>query len=196
MGKNRRHGKAGILSNLDYKKLSDVIDVPAHSLIFSILRYTGERIGAVVQLEVLDCYENPIRAIPRDTILFKGHTRKQAGGQKAETHEVPISEALGLALSKYQPPKYGYLFPSPKNPGRHITTSSCDKWLRKACIKAGLDRKGISLHSFRRTLATSLHEQGVSTVTIQKITGHKSIKSLQHYIDVDDKTKRAAIELL
>ncbi len=196
MAKNRRCGQAGILSNLDYEKLYNAIKNESHSLILTILRYTGERIGAVVQLEVLDAYQTPYRSIPRSDILFKAHTRKQAGGRKADTHEVPICRALGLALSRYKPPEFGYLFPSPINPERHVTTSSCDKWFRRACTNAGLAQRGLSLHSPRRTLATQLHEQGVPLATIKSITGHKSISSLQRYIDVDDRSRKAAIELL
>ncbi len=174
----------------------EAINNPTHLLILSLLRYTGERIGAVVQVEVMDVYANPFVSKPRPTILYKSHTRKQSGGTAADSHEVPVSRALHLELARYKPPKYGYLFPSPQNLERHISVSNCDKWFRRGLRKAGLDRRGFSLHSPRRTLATKLSEEGVPLSTIRSITGHQSLSSLQRYIDVDDRSKKAAVELL
>ena len=109
---------------------------------------------------------------------------------------MPISRALHNELARYKPPKYGYLFPSPVNHQRHISVSACDKWYRRGLKRAGLERRGFSLHSPRRTLATKLSEEGVALQTIRSITGHKSLSSLQRYIDVDDNSKKAALELL
>jgi integrase/recombinase XerD len=196
MAKQKRFGQAEIFSNLDYHKLHEAINNPTHLLILSLLRYTGERIGAVTQLEVMDVYVNPFLSRPRETILYKSHTRKQAAGKKASTHEVPVSRALHNDLARYKPPKYGYLFPSPINPESHISVSACDKWFRRGLRNAGLERRGFSLHSPRRTLATRLSEEGVALQTIRSITGHQSLSSLQRYIDVADKSKKAAVELL
>jgi integrase/recombinase XerD len=196
MAKNKGFGQAEIFSNTDYSKLYDAINNSTHLLILSLLRYTGERVGAVVQLGVMDVYRNPFISEPRQTILYKAYTRKQAGGVVADTHEVPVSRALHNELARYKPPKYGYLFPSPRDESRHVTTSNCDKWFRRGLRKAGLNRRGFSLHSPRRTLATRLSEEGVPLQTIRSITGHKTLSSLQRYIDVEDRSKKAAVELL
>lgn len=196
MAKQKRFGQAEIFSNLDYHKLYEAINNPTHLLILSLLRYTGERIGAVVQVEVMDVYENPFLSKPRSTILYKAHTRKQSAGKKALTHEVPVSRALHADLARYKPPRYGYLFPSPVDPEKPISVSACDKWFRRGLKKAGLDRRGFSLHSPRRSLATKLSEEGVALQTIRSITGHQSLRSLQRYIDVEDKSKQAAVELI
>lgn len=55
---------AAILSNLDYQKIYNASNNSTHELIFSILRYTGERIGAVLKLDVMNVYANPFKSVP------------------------------------------------------------------------------------------------------------------------------------
>jgi integrase/recombinase XerD len=196
MAKQNGFGQAAILSNLDYQKIYDASNNSTHELIFSILRYTGERIGAVLKLDVMNVYANPFKSIPRTEIIFPKRTRKQSPDGNTITREVPICSNLAVDLERYQPPLNGWLFPSPRNAEKHITHTAFDAWLRSSCEKAGVGRKGISTHSPRRTFITRLAEQGVPTRTIQHISGHKSLASLQRYIEVSPDAVKAAVELL
>ena len=47
--------------------------------------------------------------------------------------------------------------------------------------KAGLTDKKISNHSVRRTMCTTLLQEGVAPNIIAQLSGHKNIASLQHY---------------
>ena len=47
--------------------------------------------------------------------------------------------------------------------------------------KAGLEHKKLSNHSVRRTMCTTLLQQGVAPNIIAQLSGHKNIGSLQHY---------------
>jgi integrase/recombinase XerD len=196
MAKVKRCGQADILSSIDYQKLYKVANNSTCELIMSILRYTGERAGAVLQLDVMNVYENPYRSIPRKTIIFPASIRKRSPNGESHTREVPISRNLGAELAGYPPPRQGFLFPSPKNPERPLTLRSFDEWLRRCCTRAGLERRGISTHSFRRTFITELSEKGVPIRTIQSLTGHSSLNTLQRYVDVSEDSKRGAVELL
>ncbi|MEM1307929.1 MAG: tyrosine-type recombinase/integrase [Cyanobacteria bacterium P01_H01_bin.153] len=42
----------------------------------------------------------------------------------------------------------------------------------------------MSLHSFRRSQATHLHQAGVPLRAIQRITGYKSLSALERYLDI------------
>ena len=64
-----------------------------------------------------------------------------------------------------------------------LSSQSFDKELRKVCDWNGLS--GISSHSFRRTQLTELYRDGWSLREIQHISGHRSLQSLQEYLDVD-----------
>jgi len=67
---------------------------------------------------------------------------------------------------------------------KSISTQSVDQHFRKTFDWIGID--GASTHSFRRTRLTRLHvDEGWSLREIMDISGHKSIVSLQQYLDTD-----------
>jgi integrase len=51
----------------------------------------------------------------------------------------------------------------------------------------------VSTHSFRRSLATAAVRRGVPLHVVQRITGHKSLGSLGHYLEADESEVLAAI---
>ncbi|MEX6779841.1 tyrosine-type recombinase/integrase, partial [Limnospira fusiformis] len=75
-----------------------------------------------------------------------------------------------------------------------VTVQAIDKFHRSAIARLGLESEGYSLHSYRRTFITKLYNKGVNTRTIMAITGHKSMSSLQRYIDADPQKIRDAID--
>ena len=68
------------------------------------------------------------------------------------------------------------------------------KILRAATERVGI--VGVSTHSFRRTALTRLHQQGVPLRIIQEISGHKSLATLQKYLEVTEEEKENALGLL
>ena len=95
-----------------------------------------------------------------------------------------VSRATALGLEPSEPLFFNQ---SPTESGqpirRPLSTQSFDKELRKVCDWNRLS--GISSHSFRRTQLTELYRDGWSLREIQHISGHKSLQSLQEYLDVD-----------
>ena len=197
MGKNNRHGQAEILSASDCDRIRRSIISKHHLLFWDIARYTGERWGAICQLKVSDVFQDALASEPNSEITFRKSTRKASPSGKQETRQCPVHPELARLLKAYQPKKDGYLFPSTGFNGGHIKFNSCDKWLRGAVIRAGLGHRGISTHSTRRSFITILYyDRGVDIKTLQAITGHSDLKSLQRYIEVSDDRKVAAIALL
>lgn len=195
MPKINGSGKAKILSDAELSRIRKQLTQPSHRLLFDILRFTGERIGAVVQLQRLDVFDAAGK--PREYITFRGSTRKAAAGKKAKTRQLVIHPILKESLEGFEINKdSSWLFPARGNNETHITRQGADDILRRACDKAGLGGAGISLHSFRRTLITRLHERGVGIGTIKAISGHASLRSIQEYIDVSDEQVKSAITLL
>ena len=187
--KNNRHGQSTPISKELYKTLRNGLQLERERLILDIAYYTGERWGAIVQLQVTDCFMPDGQA--REFITFRSRTRKGK-----ETRQCPMAEGLRLRLPCYSPPKDGWLFPSPY-PGkedRHITFRAASLAFGKALEKCGLEEAGISTHGTRHGFITSLHEAGFSVATIQAITGHKSLSSLQRYVHVDKESQLKAIE--
>lgn len=193
MAKNNRHGQAAILTNADFAKIRKSFRSEHHRLIFDIARWTGERWGAIVQLQVGDVYENPVLSLPRAEITFTARTRKAAPGGQRKTRQCPVHPELQAILAAYDPPLSGYLFPSGQG---HISWSAADKAFRSAIVKAGLSTRGISTHSTRRSFITALSRLGIDVKTLQAITGHQDVKALLRYVEVDPDTVKRAIALL
>jgi integrase/recombinase XerD len=196
MAKNNRFGTSALISQADMVSLRKAINNPMHRLFLEIAWWTGERFGAIRQLQVKDCYLNPERSTPREEMTFRSSTRKADIRGKQSTRQVLIHSTCQEILRSYQPPLSGYLFPSPVNANKPMGFSACDKFLRAALIRCGLDTKGVSSHSFRRSFITRLSEQGTDPRVIQAITGHRDPKSLYGYIDVSPARMKNAIARL
>lgn len=194
--KNKGHGKAEILTNQEFEKIYSAFKSKHHKLIWQILRYTGERISAVLQLKVSDVYLEQTNSIPHNEITFRASTRKALPTGQRTTRQLAISRALASELHSYYPSGCGWLFPSSKDHDRHITRQSYDEAFRMSLVKCGLNRRGFSLHSPRRKLITRLSQAGYPLATIQQITGHKSIQTLQEYIDVSPAEVAKVLETL
>ena len=69
------------------------------------------------------------------------------------------------------------------NTGRPITAGSIRAFLRKYGINAGI-QKPVSPHTFRRTCATHLLQQGMDIRYIQKLLGHRHLRTTQAYTKV------------
>jgi integrase/recombinase XerD len=173
-----RHGQSEIIDKGTYSKIRAAFLEESHRLLFDIAYYTGERWGAIVQLQVSDVFDE--RGKPRAAIVYRKSTRKDN-----QTREVPVSDELRRRLVGYSIPAGVWLFPGGIE-GRNITIRAIDEAFRRALDRAGLSGLGYSTHSTRRGFITALDRAGISIRTIQKLTGHASIASVQRYIEVSD----------
>lgn len=69
------------------------------------------------------------------------------------------------------------------NTGSSITAGAIRAFLRKYGINAGI-RKPVSPHTFRRTCATHLLQQGMDIRYIQALLGHRHLRTTQAYTKV------------
>ncbi len=65
--------------------------------------------------------------------------------------------------------------------------SNVNKTLQRLALRAGLQKR-ISFHTARHTNATLLIYNGVNITTVQKLLGHKSVKTTQLYASIMDRT--------
>lgn len=182
MPKDKRRGQAAVLSNEEFSKIRRQTISQKYRLLMDIAWYTGERYGAIIQLQISDVYDSLGKV--RDFITFRASTRKKRPDGTAETRQVPIHATLKENLQAYKPDDSSpWLFPN-RTGDKNITLRNVTSILMRAVDKADLASKGISTHSFRRSFITKLHNKGISPVTIKRITGHRDMKSLERYIDV------------
>jgi integrase/recombinase XerD len=189
--KNSRSGQAAILSDAEYSKLRRNIKTAKYKLLLDLAWYTGERWGALVQMQINDVYYPDGK--PRTTITFRASTRKKRPDGSSDTRQVPTHPNLLEALRSYKFEKKSiWLFPN-RDGDDHVGWRNVYEILMKAVDRAGLAAKGISTHSTRRSFITKLHNQGVATATIKKITGHRDYKALDRYIDINADEVKGAI---
>ena len=192
--KRNGHGQSAIISDIDYGRIRKALKAKKSKLLLDIARYTGERWGALIQLQVEDVFD--LDGKPRDYITFRASIRKAAPDGKRQTRQVPTHPHLKELLEGYPSPASGYLFESPIIAGKPISLRAADFMFRAAVYQAGLDHRGYSTHSTRRTFISSLYERGIDIHTIQKITGHSDLKSLVRYIDIHPDRIIAAVSVL
>lgn len=195
MPKVNRSGKSKVLTKAEMSKLMRAFQSPSHKLIFSLCRYTTERITAVLKLEILDVYD--AKGHPRPVLTFKGCNRKGYRGKPGKTRQLHVHDRLMELLLAYELPQNSkWLFPNPNDPTKHLSRQTADAALRRACNHAGLGDAGVSTHSFRRTAITELDQAGVSLRVIQELTGHRNLGQLKSYIEVSEAQVREAVKLL
>lgn len=106
-------------------------------------------------------------------------------GKGLKDRQIPMGEQLHDLLQKYfviYRPKE-YLFNGQF--GNQYTSSSVNQLLKYYANKAGI-KKRIHAHKFRHCYATHLLESGTDMALIQKLLGHKNIKTTQIYSHISN----------
>jgi len=192
--KNNRNGQAAILNTEEYSKLRKQIKSQKYKLLLDLAWFTGERWGALVQLQIEDVYNPDLT--PREYVNFRARTRKASPDGKRQTRQIPMHTTLIDSLKAYSPETDSvWLFPN-REGTKPITVRWGDQVLRKAVERLGLEAKGISTHSTRRSFITKLHQNGTDLYTIKKITGHCNFQALERYVEIDSDRIKGAIATL
>lgn len=164
---------------------------PQQRLIFEISLFTGERMGAIVQLKVADVYD--ARGRVRDTITFASSSRKSSKHGLAATRQIYIHPQLKVHLANYTRPSQDYLFCSERSTTGHITARAVDDYWRKILTSHGYH--GYSTHSSRRWVINQLRSAGIELVTIAE-TMAIDIATVRKYLDEDPVACKKAIATL
>jgi integrase/recombinase XerD len=146
--------------------------------ILQVLYATAIRLGELLALEVH-------HADLADKVLF---VRKgKGGGQRV----VPLGKTASAWLQRYlqesrsywvrKNPGQGRLFVL--NTGAALTPACLRDRLRRDRLRADID-KPVSPHTFRRTCATHMLQAGADVRAIQKLLGHRHLRTTQAYLKV------------
>ena len=177
------NGQAKVLTHDEIARLFAAMDSPRDKALFGIMLYCGLRVSEAIALRPGD--------IKGDVLVLPAKATKG----KLATRQIDIHPRLAALLAAYDNGGAEYLFPGRHGRGR-LARSSADWLLDQALAYAGLDGLGISTHSFRRTALTNLSNAGVPLRVIQEISGHRSLASLQRYLEVSPEQKKKAIAAL
>ena len=184
--KIKRCGKASPLTKQQFLEiLNDLVD--PHRLIFALCWYTSERPITICRLKVSDVYDD--RGKVRSTLVIPARVTKTR-----TTREVPTHRHLQALLSRYVPVGDDWLFPSDEDEFRHIPRDTYSRYLARVFARRGM--VGYTCYSTRRGSLTHLARSGVGLRTIQQLSGHSRLDSLQHYLEVSEAELRETISLL
>lgn len=178
--KIKGNGRAKVLKSAELTRLFAAFKNSRDRCIFAICLFTACRVSEALGLDTTD--------IRGGIITFRKATTKG----KLKTRSVTIHPQLEGFLQDYKPKKEGPLFPGQLGRNERFTRASCDRVLRSACKKAGLI--GISTHSFRRTALTQMSNANVPLRTIQEVSGHSDLGTLQRYLEVSEEQVKKAID--
>lgn len=159
-----------VLSQQEVKRLFKSTQNLKHKAMLVTVYSLGLRSGELLNLKIRDIDGD------RNLVIIK-----EAKGKKDRIVVLPgkLRMLLRNYFKEYKPQVY--LFEGQK--GGKYTSSSLAKVFKSAIKKAKI-QKDASLHSLRHSYATHLLEQGTDIRVIQKLLGHKSIKTTQIYTHV------------
>lgn len=106
---------------------------------------------------------------------------------KAGPREQPITPALRDALQRQRDmeadPK-GWIFPAARRNCKTPHRPDMREPFARIVKRAGLDPRECTPHVMRHTALTALAKKGVDVLTIKRISGHKTTKTVERYIHI------------
>lgn len=159
-----------VISKHDIKKMLDLTSNLKHKLALQLTYGMGLRVSEVVALKISDI----------DSKRMMVHIRSAKGKRDRYT---PLPETTLLSLREY------YKLYKPKDflfegaAGGQFTKRSVQTIFKQALTRANINKK-IGIHGLRHSYATHLLESGTDSMFIQKLLGHKDIKTTLIYTRV------------
>lgn len=145
-----------------------------HKAIICLLYSTGLRVGELLNLR-------PEHIDGKRMIIYV------VAGKGGKDRPVPLDPKLLDLLHSYYcqyRPQGGYLFQGQSGP--QYSERSINQFLKKYAAAAGI-RKHIHAHLLRHSYATHVLEAGGDMAILQKLLGHKNIKTTHIYAHTSDR---------
>ena len=160
-----------VLSKDEVVSLLGAVTNLKHRAILMTLYSAGLRSGEVVHLRI------------RDIDSARMMIRVEQGKGRRDRYVMLSTELLAVLRSYWleQRPS-GWLFPG-RDPRRSLSRGSVEKIFAQARERAGIEKR-ITPHSLRHSFATHLLERGVNIRVIQRLLGHRSLRSTEIYTHV------------
>jgi len=166
-----------------------------YRLIFLVLRETGMRVGEVLELRWGDVILDAGREALRVREQKNGRERTVILGPTATPRTLRGLRAARRAIGRV-PADHDILFRS--NRGTRVSYDALHYQWAKLCQRAGLvDADGgprYTPHQLRHTRGSELIQQGQRVEIVQRVLGHRDIRSTLGYAELQEAQVRAALE--
>ncbi|MBN1502979.1 tyrosine-type recombinase/integrase [Candidatus Woesearchaeota archaeon] len=157
-----------VLSRKEVNALINSISNQKHKLLFQLFYSTGLRVSEAVKLKTNDLdFERKI-----------GYVRS---GKGARDRIFPLNEQLINDIQIYLANRKRssiYLFDTRYG---HLSRRSAEELCKRSAKRLRIN-KSITPHTMRRTFGTHHIEKGTSIYTVQKLMGHKDVRTTEGYI--------------
>jgi site-specific recombinase XerD len=162
-----------VISKNDIVKLFAQVKNPKHLLMLKLCYGMGLRVSEIVNLKIPD--------IDSERMLVHIEAAK---GKKDRYVTLPSSilEALRSYYITFRPEKYFF----EGQYGGQYAIRSVQSVFKNAMQKAKIN-KSVGIHGLRHSYATHLLERGTDMTFIQKLLGHKDIKTTEIYAKVSNR---------
>ena len=94
-------------------------------------------------------------------------------------------EAIAAWCAEKELRPHDWLFPSRKDPNRHLSTRQYARLVEVWITSIGLPRSSYATHSMRRTKATLIYRKTGNLRAVQLLLGHTKIDSTVRYLGVE-----------
>ncbi|MCS6823759.1 MAG: tyrosine-type recombinase/integrase, partial [Cytophagaceae bacterium] len=162
-----------VISKQDILKMLSTVENIKHRLMLSLCYGMGLRVSELVKLKVQHIDSKRMQVLVQEG---KGKKDRYVNLPEKVLHE--LREYYKL----YKPKEY--LFEGQF--GGHYSIRSVQAVFKRALKKARIYKK-IGIHSLRHSYATHLHEYGTDIAFIQKLLGHKDVKTTSLYTHVSNR---------
>ncbi len=162
-----------VLAPQEISSIINAIRNQKHKLIIMTIYDTGMRVGEVVNLKVTD-------------IHFSRNLIHIHGGKGNKDRIVPLSQSIESNVKKYLEVYRPKEFLFEGNSGKHYSPRSVQQILKRALIKAGIN-KNATVHSLRHSFATHMLENGTDLRIIQELLGHSNLKTTEIYTHISSR---------
>jgi integrase/recombinase XerD len=186
--------QAKTLTAQNLKQVLDYVVAHKHALrnrtMLLVTHYAGMRVGEVAYLRYANVLDDLGKI--RDEIQLEP---AQTKGRHARTVFVnaKLKRELEAYVRNHKPTNPNSpLFYTQKREG--FTPNTLAQHFHYLYKRAGI--AGGSSHSGRRTFITNLAAKGVGVRVIMGLSGHRTLGSVQCYIDCNDDMKRRAVEMM
>lgn len=143
-------------------------------LMISLLYACGFRVSELMNLKISD-------------LNFEEKTGfvKQGKGRKDRLFNIPefLLEDIKKQVEEQKKLNSELLFSNPTDPSKKLSASNIEKIVRKATIRAGI-QKDVHCHTLRHSFATHLLENNIDIRKIQELLGHSDLSTTQIYTHV------------
>lgn len=176
------HGKASVVNGSSFKRLLASSSIgqfgERNSLVLLISYLIGLRAKEIASLNFSDVYEN--NGSVREVLILRGSYTKGSKSRTVYLSNKNLVKALESFICGTDYMNFDLPLIRTKN-GNRFSSNGLVQLLRSLHHKAGF-YKGSS-HSGRRTMITTLVENGVDLKSISVLAGHSSVTTTAGYVE-------------